>query len=177
MSRLSAGLWNERRPALGGPSRACHRRAGCWRKGPRDAETTGENAERLRSDGGGCQNPDPRSNRSWRPRADATSLVTATRPLWLVGLRRLYHYSMFVLLVGAVIALATLLDTDGKVVALKIFVIAYFSLLPAILYLQFTSRKTPTVWREYVLTLFRLHADDYAYLPEPPKPSRYPWGA
>ncbi len=92
-------------------------------------------------------------------------------------LRRLYHYSMFVLLVGAVIALATLLDTDDKVVALKIFVIAYFSLLPAILYLQFTSRKTPTVWREYVLTLFRLHADDYGYLPEPPKPSRYhePW--
>ncbi len=125
----------------------------------------------------GVKTPIPRSNRSWRPRADATSLVTATRPLWLVGLRRLYHYSMFVLLVGAVIALATLLDTDGKVVALKIFVIAYFSLLPAILYLQFTSRKTPTVWREYVLTLFRLHADDYAYLPEPPKPSRYPWGA
>lgn len=103
----------------------------------------------------------------------------ATKPVGsLLGrLRRLYDYSMFVLLVAAVIALAVVLETDDKVVALKIFVIAYFALLPAILYLQFTSRKTPTVWREYVLTLFRLHADDYAHLPEPPLSSRYhkPW--
>lgn len=89
------------------------------------------------------------------------------------GLRRLYDYSMFVLLVGLVIALAIVLEPKDQIVALKIFVIGYFSLLPAILYLQFTARKTPTVWREYVVNLFRLHADDYAALPEPPRVSSY----
>lgn len=88
-------------------------------------------------------------------------------------LRRFYDYTMFVLLVGAVIVLAIYLTSEDKVVALKIFAVAYFSLLPAILYLQFTSRRTPTVWKEYVLTLFRLHADDYAHLPEPPEMTRY----
>lgn len=91
----------------------------------------------------------------------------------LTRVRRLYDYTVFVLLVGAVIVLAIYLSTEDKVVALKIFAVAYFSLLPAILYLQFTSRKTPTVWKEYVLTLFRLHADDYAHLPEPPEVTRY----
>ncbi len=95
----------------------------------------------------------------------------------LARLRRIYDYSMFVLLVTIVVALAALLEPENKILALKLVVIAYFSLLPAILYLQFTSRKTPTVWREYVLTLFRLHSDDYGYLPEPPLASRYyePW--
>jgi hypothetical protein len=91
----------------------------------------------------------------------------------LVSLRRFLDYSMFVLLVAAVIALTIVLETDDKTVALKVFVVGYFSLLPAILYLQFMSRKTPTVWREYVLTLFRLHADDYGHLPQPPRTSRY----
>jgi hypothetical protein len=90
----------------------------------------------------------------------------------LIRLRRVYDYSMFVLLVAIVIAVAVLLEPSDKIMVLKLVVIAYFSLLPAILYLQFTSRKTPTVWREYVLTLFRLHANDYAYLPEPPLASR-----
>ncbi|HEY7196366.1 MAG TPA: hypothetical protein VH306_04230 [Gaiellaceae bacterium] len=101
------------------------------------------------------------------------------RPIaWSVKkFRRVYDYALFVLFVAGLIALAVMLETDDKVVLLKIFAVGYFSLLPAILYLQFTSRKTPTVWREYVLTLFRLHADDYAHLPEPPRASRYytPW--
>ena len=89
------------------------------------------------------------------------------------GLRRLYDYSMFVLIVALVVAFTIVLEPDDKIVVLKIFVVGYFSLLPAILYLQFTARKTPTVWREYVVNLFRLHADDYAALPEPPRVSRY----
>lgn len=98
-----------------------------------------------------------------------------SKPLAWAGnrLRRLYDYSMFVVVVAAVLLLAVVLETNDKVMALKIFVVAYFTLLPAILYLQFTSRKTLTVWREYVLSLFRLHADDYAHLPEPPHSSRY----
>jgi hypothetical protein len=91
----------------------------------------------------------------------------------LARLRRVIDYAMFVLLVGAVILAAVFLDSETKVEALKLFAVAYFSLLPAILYLQFTSRRTPTVWREYVNTLFRLHVDDYASLPEPPELSRY----
>jgi hypothetical protein len=91
----------------------------------------------------------------------------------LAGLRRAGDYVPFVLLVATVVALSILLEVEDKVVLLKIVVVAYFSLLPAVLYLQFASRKTPTVWREYVLTLFRLHADDYANLPEPPETSRY----
>src|SRR5207248_8770795 len=48
---------------------------------------------------------------------------------------------------------------------------------PAVLYLQFTSRRAATVWREYVLNLFQLHVDDYAHLPRPPTLSRFhePW--
>lgn len=92
--------------------------------------------------------------------------------LRLAGVRA-SEYVPFVFVVAAVVALAILLEDDSKTVVLKIGVIAYFSLLPAILYLQFASRKTPTVWREYVLTLFRLHADDYANLPGPPETSRY----
>lgn len=113
------------------------------------------------------------------PHPDSGWGEVTTKPVtWSFGkLRRLYDYSMFVLLVGAVIVLTIVLETDDKVVALKVCAVAYFSLLPAILYLQFTSRKTLTVWREYVLTLFRLHADDYGHLPEPPLSSRYhePW--
>ncbi len=92
-------------------------------------------------------------------------------------LGRLYDYLPFVGVVMAVIVLAVSLDGDDKIVALKAFAVLYFSLLPAILYLQFTARRTPTVWREYVLTLFRLHADDYSNLPEPAQTSRYhaPW--
>ena len=92
-------------------------------------------------------------------------------------LGRLYDYLPFAGVVLIVVVLAILLEGDDKIVALKVFAVIYFSLLPAILYLQFTARKTPTVWREYVLTLFRLHADDYSNLPEPPQTSRYhaPW--
>jgi hypothetical protein len=107
--------------------------------------------------------------------ADVASSLNAA----LGRLRRLLDYAMFVLLVGAVILASVFLTSETKVVALKLFVVAYFSLLPAILYLQFTSRRTPTVWKEYVNTLFRLHVDDYASLPEPPELSRYlvPWRA
>ena len=108
------------------------------------------------------------------PAEAATDIAAPPVPsrLRLAGVRA-SEYVPFVLVVGAVIALAILLEGDSKIAVLKIGVVAYFSLLPAILYLQFASRKTPTVWREYVLTLFRLHADDYANLPQPPETSRY----
>jgi hypothetical protein len=91
--------------------------------------------------------------------------------------RRSGDFLIFVVLVGGVIAAAINLKQDDKVFALKLFCVLYFSLLPAVLYLQFSSRRALTVWREYVLNLFQLHIDDYAHLPRPPTLSRFhePW--
>jgi hypothetical protein len=86
-------------------------------------------------------------------------------------------FLIFLLIVTGVIAAGVWLEPDNQVLLLKLFCILYFSLLPATLYLQFTSRRQATVWREYVLNLFRLHVDDYAHLPRPPTLSRFhePW--
>jgi hypothetical protein len=86
-------------------------------------------------------------------------------------------FLVFLSIVALVIAAAVWLNTDNQIFLLKLFSILYFSLLPPMLYLQFTSRRQATVWREYVLNLFRLHIDDYAHLPRPPTLSRFhePW--
>jgi len=86
-------------------------------------------------------------------------------------------FLMFLLVVAVIIVGSVLLETRDQVVLLKLFAVLYFSLLPAILYLQFSSRKTLTLWKEYVLNLYKLHADDLANLPRPPTLSRYyrPW--
>ena len=86
-------------------------------------------------------------------------------------------FLMFLLIVGAVIVASIVLDAEDQVVLLKLFTVLYFSMLPAILYLQFSSRKTLTVWKEYVLNLYKLGADDLANLPRPPTLSRFhkPW--
>jgi hypothetical protein len=86
-------------------------------------------------------------------------------------------FLIFFAIVVAVIAAAIDLDQSNQVFLLKVFCVLYFSLLPAVLYLQFSSRRVATVWREYVLNLFQLHIDDYAHLPRPPTLSRYhePW--
>jgi hypothetical protein len=91
--------------------------------------------------------------------------------------RRGGDFLVFLVLVGGVIAAAINLKQDDKVFVLKLFCILYFSLLPAVLYLQFSSRRAMTVWREYVLNLFQLHIDDYAHLPRPPTLCRFhePW--
>jgi hypothetical protein len=86
-------------------------------------------------------------------------------------------FLIFLLIVTGVIVAGIWLEPDNQVLLLKLFCILYFSLLPATLYLQFASRRQATVWREYVLNLFRLHLDDYAHLPRPPTLSRFhePW--
>jgi len=55
----------------------------------------------------------------------------------------------------------------------KELVVIYFSFLPAWLYLQFLATKGKTIWDEFVLALFRLQIDDYAYLPHPPVDSHF----
>ena len=86
-------------------------------------------------------------------------------------------FLMFLLIVAAIIVASIVLSADDQVVLLKLFAVLYFSMLPAILYLQFSSRKTLTVWKEYVLNLYKLGADDLANLPGPPTLSRFrkPW--
>ena len=56
---------------------------------------------------------------------------------------------------------------------LKVFAVFYFSLLPPLLYLQFSSQRTLAVWRDYVCNLYKLRADDPANLPRPPTLSRF----
>ena len=77
-------------------------------------------------------------------------------------------FFLFVAVVAAVIAAAVFLEAEDKAVLLKLFAVAYFSLLPAVLYLQFASRRKLTVWREYVLNLHQLEIDEPCCLPRPP---------
>jgi hypothetical protein len=81
--------------------------------------------------------------------------------------------SMFVLVVAAIILAAVWLKQDDQIVLLKLFAVLYFSLLPAFLFLQFNSRKTLTIWKEYVGNLYRLGADEPACLPRPSQLSRF----
>ena len=78
-----------------------------------------------------------------------------------------------VFIVFAVGMCSILFTVENQNQLFKIFVILYFSLLPPWLYLQFISTKGKTLWDEYVLNLFRLHIDDYANLPAPPKRSAF----
>lgn len=71
-------------------------------------------------------------------------------------------------------ALAALLFTPAiRNEVFKLFVIVYFSLLPAFLYLQFISVRGPTLWEEFTENLYRLRLDDAASLPRPAPHSRY----
>lgn len=79
----------------------------------------------------------------------------------------------FVAVVVGIVALAVWLRAEDQVLLLKLFAILYFSLLPALLYLQFSSRKTLTLWKEFVLNLHRLQIDEPANLPRPPTLSRF----
>ncbi len=83
----------------------------------------------------------------------------------------------FLVVVLLLVASSIWLDTADQIVLLKLFVVLYFSMLPALLYLQFSSGKTLTVWKEFVLNLYKLQADDPANLPRPPTLSRFhePW--
>ena len=88
-------------------------------------------------------------------------------------LRRLADLAVVVLVVLAIVLATTALATEEKAALLKLFVVVYFSLLPALLYLQFSSQRTLAVWRDFVCNLYRLQADDPANLPRPPTLTRF----
>jgi hypothetical protein len=82
-------------------------------------------------------------------------------------------FLVFVLVVAVIIVAAVYLAAEDKVVLLKLFTIVYFSLLPPLLYLQFSSRRTLAVWRDFVVNLYRLQSDEPGNLPRPPTLSRF----
>jgi hypothetical protein len=84
-----------------------------------------------------------------------------------------YDFLIFVLVVAAVVLATVSLAAEDKVLLLKVFAVVYFSLLPPLLYLQFSSQRTLAVWRDYVGNLYKLRADDPACLPRPPTLSRF----
>jgi hypothetical protein len=77
------------------------------------------------------------------------------------------------LLILAALASTTVLDRASQVLLLKVFLVAFLSLLPGWLYLQFIKVKGVGLYDEYVLNLYRLQIDDVVNLPKPPPGSRY----
>lgn len=80
---------------------------------------------------------------------------------------RAYDSLLFVLVVVLVVVVPITLDKPERIVLLKAAAIVYFSLIPALLYLQFTSRKTLAVWNDFVANLYKLDADAPSNLPRP----------
>lgn len=71
-------------------------------------------------------------------------------------------------LVLAVLASATVADTEWRILLLKAFLVVVLSVLPGWLYLQFIGQKGWTIYDEYVLNLHRLAIDHPSNLPKPP---------
>jgi hypothetical protein len=82
-------------------------------------------------------------------------------------------FLVFAFVVALIVLASIYLAAEDKVVLLKVLAVVYFSLLPALLYLQFSSRRTLAVWRDYVTNLYKLQVDDPANLPRPPTLSRF----
>jgi hypothetical protein len=78
-----------------------------------------------------------------------------------------------ILIAGGAAVAALLFTTQARDEVFKLFVVFYFSLLPAFLYLQFMAIRGPTLWEEYTENLYRLRIDDPASLPPPPRHSRF----
>jgi hypothetical protein len=82
-------------------------------------------------------------------------------------------FLVLLLLIVAALASTTVLDRASQVLLLKVFLVAFLSLLPGWLYLQFIRVKGIGLYDEYVLNLYRLKIDDIVNLPKPPPGSRY----
>jgi hypothetical protein len=96
-------------------------------------------------------------------------LAQGRRPLeWFLNLTAL-------ITVISIMGLAPSLvfDRSAQVLLLKMLAIVLLALLPGWLYIQFVVVKGKSLRDEFVLDLFRLHADSYGNLPEPPKGSLF----
>ena len=83
--------------------------------------------------------------------------------------KRMQSFVILVFVVLGAPIVAIYFSKADQVLLLKLFVIIYFSFLPALIYLQFITVKGKTLYDEYVHNLYRLHIDRYENLPEPGK--------
>lgn len=99
--------------------------------------------------------------------------IAAKLPVFLRWGRGMSDFLVFAVVVAGIVLAAIYLADEDKVVLLKILTVVYFSLLPALLYLQFSSRRTLAIWKDFVSNLYKLQIDDPANLPRPPTLSRF----
>jgi hypothetical protein len=95
------------------------------------------------------------------------------RPAVVEALGQTVKFLVLLLLIVAALASTTVLDRASHVLLLKVFLVAFLSLPPGWLYLQFIRVKGIGLYDEYVLNLYRLKIDDIVNLPKPPPGSRY----
>lgn len=79
--------------------------------------------------------------------------------------------------IAAVLAAGALLDAYWRMALLELLLVAVLALVPGWLYLEFVVHRGQGLYDEYVLNLFRIHADEYRNLPAPPQHTSYyrPW--
>jgi hypothetical protein len=94
------------------------------------------------------------------------------RQLW-GALGQTVKFLVLLLLILVALASTTVLDRASQVLLLKVFLVAFLSVLPGWLCLQFIKVKGIGLYDEYVLNLHRLQIDDVVNLPKPPPGSRY----
>jgi uncharacterized protein YjbI with pentapeptide repeats len=83
-------------------------------------------------------------------------------------LKHARYFAVIFFVVFGLLFVSIFLQRGDQSYLFKLFVIAYFSFIPAWIYVQFISVRGKTLWDEYVLNLYRLHVDNYIHLPEPP---------
>lgn len=120
--------------------------------------------------------PAPRRRRrdAWWAKLIKAVVEARSRGQQLWGaLGQTVRFLVLLLLILAALASTTVLDRASQVLLLKVFLVAFLSLLPGWLYLQFIKVKGIGLYDEYVLNLYRLQIDDVVNLPKPPPGSRY----
>lgn len=75
--------------------------------------------------------------------------------------------------IAAVLAAGAVLDAYWRMAVLELLVVAVLALVPGWLYLEFVVHRGQGLYDEYVLNLFRIHADEYRNLPAPPQHTSY----
>ena len=86
---------------------------------------------------------------------------------------QLFLFLILTLIVLVVLLAAVLFQQDSRIFLLKVIAAGLLSIIPGWIYLQFIRNRGHSLYDEYVLNLFRLHIDEFANLPAPPKHSRW----
>lgn len=109
--------------------------------------------------------------------AVAPALAVVLAGLWFLY-RRLGQFAWVInwvtlfAVTGVIVAMIRLTSVDEDVQFAKLIAIVVLTVVPGWLYFQFVALRGRTVWEDYLSNLFRLHADDYSNLPEPPRATK-----